>query len=227
MLQDSLLNLVLNARDACGAQGRITLIAQPVQDTWLEFLIRDTGPGFSDQALAHAFEPFYTSKGGEGSGLGLVMVYNMTKLAGGQVHLQNRETGAEISLRLPLRPTPAMARPGLVLLVEDSPDLRDTVRDMLRAQGHTVIEAASVDEALELLSQLPEISMVLSDITLEGDQTGLDLVPALEERGCPICLMTSLPTDDPLFRLAQSRAPLLRKPFSADQLATYLMGITP
>ncbi|MFK7941107.1 MAG: PAS-domain containing protein [Roseovarius sp.] len=227
MLQDSLLNLVLNARDACAEHGQITLTAQPVQNTWVEFVIRDTGPGFSEQALSRAFEPFYTSKGGEGSGLGLVMVYDMTKLAGGQVHLHNLDEGAEISLRLPLRPTPNMAHPGLVLLVEDSPDLRDTVRDMLRAQGHTVVEAASVSEASALLSQLPEITMVLSDITLEGDQTGLDLVNIVDAQGCPICLMTSLPPDDPLFGAAQTRAPLLRKPFTPDQLATTLMGTTP
>ena len=227
MLQDTLLNLVLNARDACAdhaAEGQITLTAQLVQDTWVEFKVADTGPGFSDQALTRAFEPFFTTKGGEGSGLGLGMVYDMTQLAGGRVHLQNRDTGAEVSVRLPKRLAQYMARPGLVLLVEDSPDLRDTVRDMLRAQGHTVIEAASVDEATQLLSQLPEISFVLSDITLEGDQTGLDLLNTLEQRACPVCLMTSLPPDDPLFRAAQSRAPLLRKPFSARDLELHILG---
>ena len=218
MLQDSLLNLLLNARDACGEQGTITLTAQPVQDTWVEFCLRDTGGGFSEKALDHAFEPFFTTKGGEGSGLGLGMVYDMTKLAGGRVHLANVKDGAEVTLRLPLRHAGAAPHPGLVLLVEDSPDLRDTVRDMLRDAGHNVIEAASVAEARALLSELPEISAVLSDITLEGDQTGLDLLDDLAVRDCPICLMTSLPPDDPLFQIAISRTPLLRKPFTADQL---------
>src|SRR6056297_3581899 len=70
MLQDSLLNLVLNARDACGNRGRVTLTVRPVQETWLEFSVGDTGPGFSPEALDHALDPFFTTKGGEGSGLG-------------------------------------------------------------------------------------------------------------------------------------------------------------
>ena len=222
MLQDSLLNLVLNARDACGSCGHIELRATCVQDTWLDLTVSDTGPGFSDQALLHALDPFFTTKGGEGSGLGLSMVYDMTKLAGGRVRLANTDTGGRVTLRLPLRPADHTGAPGMILLVEDSPDLRDTVRDMLRDAGHAVIEAASADEALSLLPDLPQISALLSDISLEGDKTGLDLVRALPHGHCPAYLMTSLPPDDPLHRAARSHAPVLRKPFTAEQLAAFL-----
>ena len=81
-LQDSLLNLVLNARDACGSGGRIAVRAMAIRQTWLEIVVSDTGPGFSEAALARALDPFFTTKGDGGSGLGLAMVYNMTKLAG-------------------------------------------------------------------------------------------------------------------------------------------------
>ncbi len=228
MLQDSLLNLVLNARDACGSSGTITLSVHPVQDTWLEFAVADTGPGFSDRALARAIEPFFTTKGEDGSGLGLVMVYDMTQMAGGRMDLSNTGTGARVSLQLPLRLAGAAIPPGMVLLVEDSPDLRLTVRDMLREAGHAVVEAASVDEALTLLQELPEISALLSDITLEGDQTGIDLVQSLPAGHCPAFLMTSLPPDDPLHKRALSLRPVLRKPFNADQLSAFLsQGATP
>jgi len=222
MLQDSLLNLVLNARDACGASGQITLCADCVQDTWLEFTITDTGPGFSDQALAHALDPFFTTKGGEGSGLGLSMVYDMTKLAGGRVKLSNTATGGRVGLRLPLRSASPSDAPGMILLVEDSPDLRGTVRDMLRETGHTVIEAASTDEALALITEIPQISALLSDISLEGSKTGLDLIRALPENHCPAYLMTSLPPDDRLHKAASAHAPVLRKPFTAAQLDAFL-----
>ncbi|MGM0740632.1 MAG: hybrid sensor histidine kinase/response regulator [Pseudomonadota bacterium] len=222
MLQDSLLNLVLNARDACGGAGRIELTATRVQDTWLDFTVSDTGPGFSEQALSHALDPFFTTKGGEGSGLGLTMVYDMTKLAGGRVQLANGDAGGRVSLRLPMRPARETGAPGMILLVEDSPDLRGTVRDMLRDAGHAVIEAASVDEALALLADLPQISALLSDISLEGDRTGLDLVGDLPKGHCPAYLMTSLPPDDPLHVAARERAPVLRKPFTAAQLAAFL-----
>ncbi len=224
MLQDSLLNLVINARDACGPRGRIDLTARLVQDTWLEFTISDTGPGFSDEALAHALDPFFTTKGGEGSGLGLSMVYDMTKLAGGRVTLNNTDTGGQVTLRLPLRRADRPGDPGLVLLVEDSPDLRGAVRDMLREAGHAVVEAASAGEALALLPDLPEISALLSDISLEGARTGLDLIDALPEGHCPAYLMTSLPPDDPLHRAARARAPVLRKPFTSAQLDAFLAG---
>ena len=222
MLQDSLINLVLNARDACGESGAIVISAQTIQGIWIEFAVSDSGPGFSDQALARGFEPFYTTKGGEGSGLGLAMVYDMTQLAGGRVRMSNTDTGGRVALRLPLRPAMAAAKPALVLLVEDSPDLRVTIRDMLRESGHSVVEAASVTEAQVLLAQLPEISLILSDISLEGGQTGLDLLAALPAEHCPALLMTSLPSDDPLFARAARRAPVLRKPFTAGQLNALL-----
>jgi len=223
MLGDALLNLVLNARDACGTQGRLTLSADLRGATWLTFTLSDTGPGFSEEALARAFEPFFSTKGGEGSGLGLVMVYDMAKLAGGDVRIANLATGsgraggAEVTLRLPYR---SAAQPELVLLVEDNPDIRDSTREMLTALGHQVIEASSVAEARTLVASLPEIDRVLSDIVLEGAETGLDLAAALP--GLPVHLMTSLPPSDPRHAAALSRGPVLRKPFDAALLRAAL-----
>ena len=223
MLQDALLNLFLNARDAMGSQGVITLTVTPVRDTWTEFTVTDTGPGFSEAALAHAFQPFFTTKGGEGSGLGLAMVYDTCKLAGGTVRLGNAPGGGgQVTLRLPLRHAPAPVAPGLVLLVEDSDDLRAGIRGMLTDLGHTVIEATSVDEALTLLGEVPGITLILSDISLEGDATGLDLLQRLPPNAPPRIMMTSLPPEHPLHRQTLQKAPVLRKPFSARELGAYL-----
>ena len=94
MLQDALVNLILNARDAMMARpGKITLTARDLRETWLEIVVEDDGPGFSEVALAHGLDPFFTTKGGEGSGLGLAMVYDQVTLAGGTVRLANRATG--------------------------------------------------------------------------------------------------------------------------------------
>ncbi len=218
MLQDSLLNLILNARDATPPGGQISLIARAVQDTWLELEVADTGTGFTEQALKKALHPFFTTKGGEGSGLGLAMVYDMTKLAGGDVRLFN-DNGAHVVLRLPLRPTGATLAPGLVLLVEDSEDLRMSIRDMLMAQGHLVLEATSIHEAEALLASVPDIAYVLSDIHLSGARTGLDLVQITQ---LPLTLMTSLPVNDPLHQAAAQRGAFLHKPFSEDALRAAL-----
>ncbi len=222
MVQDSLLNLILNARDACGASGEITLGVRLVHDTWIEWRIHDTGPGFSDIALEHGFDPFFTTKGAEGSGLGLCMVYDMTKLAGGDLRLINGTAGAQVTLRLPYRPA-VPATTGLVLLVEDRDDLRAVVRDMLMDLGHSVIEAASADEASALIADLPEIALILSDIQLMGQATGIDLARRLGPASPPILLMTSLPSDSPLFLEAQKCAPVLRKPFTTDDLIALIV----
>lgn len=223
-LQDSLLNLIFNARDAIGAQpGRIGLSAEVQGDTWVEFRVTDTGPGFSQTALRHALDPFFTTKGQEGSGLGLSMVYDVTKMSGGRVGLANRDKGAEVTLRLPLRRAQPEADPQLVLLVEDSPDLRENVREMLTRLGHNVIEAASVDEAEEL-ADLPGIGIILSDINLGGERSGHDLLNGLRarEHGAAMFLMTSLPPGDARREAAAAGFPLIPKPFSEAALAGFL-----
>ncbi|PSL18332.1 hybrid sensor histidine kinase/response regulator [Shimia abyssi] len=222
MLQDSVVNLLLNARDACGENGSILLIAELIQDTWVQLTIRDSGPGFSPTALQRALEPFFTTKGAEGSGLGLAMVYDMTKLAGGDVKIANTDTGGQVSLRLPLRKPVCRSKPGLVLLVEDNADLRGLIRAMLTDMNHSVIEAASVAEARALLDQLPEINLILSDIMLEGDATGVDLIRELPNDAVPAYLMTSLPQTNPLYVKGAARAPMLPKPFTAEQLVKFL-----
>ena len=221
MLQDSLLNLVLNARDAMGAQGAITITVRRVHDIWIEFQINDSGPGFSAAALTRGLDPFFTTKGAEGSGLGLPMVYDMTKLAGGDLRLSNTDSGAQVTLRLPYRAAVA-ATTGLALLVEDHNDLRTLLRDILMELGHSVIEATSADEATALLADLPDIALILSDLQLEGDSTGTDLARRLGPTSPPLVLMTSLPTDAPLFLEAQKYAPVLRKPFTAEDLSTLI-----
>jgi signal transduction histidine kinase len=217
---DSLLNLILNARDACGARGTITLHQRALQDTWLEWHMCDSGAGFSPAALERGLDPFFTTKGAEGSGLGLSMVYDMSKSAGGDLRLSNGPDGAEVTLRLPLRPA-LRETTGLVLLVEDDDALRATVRDMLIACGHSVIEAVTADEATALIADLPDIALVLSDIQLKDEATGIDLATRIAGT-LPLILMTSLPADHPLFVQATRAAPVLQKPFGKDDLAALI-----
>jgi nitrogen-specific signal transduction histidine kinase len=220
-LQDGLLNLILNARDACGMCGQITLSQRLVHDTWIEWTVADTGPGFAQAALAHAMDPFFTTKGSEGSGLGLPMVYDMAKSAGGTLDIANMKTGgAQVILRLPFRRA-VPATTGLVLLVEDEDEIRATVRDVLMGLGHSVIEATSADEATALLADLPDIMLVISDIQLEGAATGIDLAHRIGNT-TPLILMTSLAADHALFLQAQKCAPVLEKPITRAGLAAVM-----
>ena len=220
-LQDSLLNLILNARDAIAGtgvgsgstHGAIRLSAR-VRGRWLELTVTDSGPGFSPEALGRATEPFFTTKAAQGSGLGLPMVYDQTKLAGGTLRLDNAPGGgARVRLRLPFQ---RVAR-RLVLLVDDDDLIRETLREMLTGMGHQVIEAGSLSEARSL-ADLPGLSVILSDLQL-GDGSGADL-GAL---GPPLILMTARPPDDPE-RQGLSH-PVLTKPFDAAALNALFAGL--
>ncbi|WP_378941471.1 PAS-domain containing protein [Paracoccus sp. R86501] len=204
-LQDSLLNLILNADAAMPTQGRITLRAIRNGD-WLQITVCDTGPGFAPEALSRATEPFFTTKKGQGSGLGLSMVYDQTKLVGGTLRLENTPDGARVTLRLPWRPV----MPQMVLLVEDDDVIRTQVRDQLTELGHAVLEASSLSEAATL-ADLPGLTLIISDIQL-GDGLGLDLAAPV-----PILLMTSLPPGDPL--RDRATGPVVTKPFTSARLA--------
>ena len=149
------------------------------------------------------------------------MVYDMAKSAGGDMRVSNTVSGANVTLRLPYRQAPD-ARGGLALLVEDNEDLRATFRDMLIDIGYTVIEATSVDEASALTADLEDITLVLTDIKLEGEATGIDLALRLQGSGLPVILMTSFPPNDPLFRQALKVGPVLRKPFTTHQLSALI-----
>jgi CheY-like chemotaxis protein len=216
--------LILNARDAIADRpGSIEMRITTIGERWLEITTQDSGPGFSDKALTQALDPFFTTKGGEGTGLGLSMVYDLTKLTGGRTKLSNTDQGARVSLRLPLRIAPPLDPEKLVLLVEDDDDLRTTIREQLITLGHREIEASTVDEA-QALATLPEIGLILSDIHLGGPQTGLDLLDTLHSTGlsAQTRLMTSLPPPDPLRQQAAARYPLISKPFEAADLRAFL-----
>lgn len=220
-LQDSLLNLILNARDAISGtgvgsgstHGTIRLSAR-LRGRWLELTMTDSGPGFSAEALARATEPFFTTKAGQGSGLGLPMVYDQTKLAGGTLRLDNAPGGgARVRLRLPFQ----RVAQRLVLLVDDDDLIRETLREMLTGMGHQVIEAGSLSEARSL-ADLPGLSVILSDLQL-GDGSGADL-GAL---GRPLILMTARPPDDP--ERQGLPHPVLTKPFDAAALNALFAGL--
>jgi CheY-like chemotaxis protein len=220
-LQDSLLNLVLNARDAIGGRVR----ADHAEARRAGHVARHHSdryrPGLRQAALDHALDPFFTTKGEGGSGLGLSMVYDMAKLAGGQVRLCQpaRAAARVVTLRLPLKPAEADARPRLVMVVDDMADLRAAVRMTLTDMGHQVIEAATVDEALAL-SDIPGLNWVISDLRLGGED-GVSLLStvATAPRPSATCADDLRSRGDPRRAEAAARWPVLPKPVDRVQLA--------
>ncbi|MBC7939081.1 MAG: PAS domain S-box protein, partial [Chitinophagaceae bacterium] len=206
-LESAVLNLVLNARDAMPAGGKITLetanawIDQDYAERHADVLpgqyvlltVSDTGAGMAPGQLARAFEPFFTTKGpGQGSGLGLSMVYGFIKQSRGHVKLYS-ELGQGTTVRLylpradsaPSVLTPAAVRgvqelhgSARVLVVEDDALVRRHATDALTGLGYAVLAAEHGDAALAILRQRADIDLLFTDIVMPGSLNGRQLAEA-------------------------------------------------
>ena len=209
-LEQVLLNLALNARDAMPRGGRITVetfsaelsaaYARAKPGTTIQpgpftvLAVSDTGHGMDKETLSHIFEPFFTTKGvGQGTGLGLSTVYGIVKQSDGYVWVYSEPgQGTTFKIYLPVRtgvvadftmaPVPPQARAGeSVLVVEDEAPLRRMMRRSLEDAGYAVLEAGSAAEALELVVRNSRtISLVLTDVIMPG-QNGRELAERIEE----------------------------------------------
>ena len=191
-LEQVLMNLVFNARDALHDGGLVEVLTERHRvdsaigsrvppGEYCVLTVRDTGSGMTPETRARAFDPFYTTKEiGKGTGLGLAMVYTIVKRAGGYIDLETmRGKGTTFRIFLPRAASPVLTpRDGTptvgrvsgketVLLVEDEEMVRKVVRRTLVAQGYTVVEAANGKEALSLALEDPaRISLVLTDVMM-------------------------------------------------------------
>ncbi|HEV8241641.1 MAG TPA: response regulator [Thermoanaerobaculia bacterium] len=248
-LEQVLLNLAVNARDAMPRGGRITLTTRQVDvdeeaaaadpglriGQYVLLSVRDTGHGIPPEVHEHLFEPFFTTKEmGKGTGLGLATVLGIVGQSGGHVHaVPGLESGACFEVYLPRAqaraeaPAPtAPAQPArgneTVLLVEDEPALRALVRQLLGAGGYTVIEAADATAALQVsAAHQGAIDLLLTDVVLPG-RSGTELAAELTARRPAVkVLYMSGYTDDRVVRNGplEAGATVLQKPFDAMTLA--------
>lgn len=202
-LENSLLNLSLNARDAMPDGGKLTL---ETANMWMDdeycarhddlspgqyvmIAVSDTGSGIDEAIMGRVFDPFFTTKDkGRGTGLGLSMVYGFIKQSGGHIKLYSeRQQGTTVRMYLPRstetgpshKPVVRSAPDGgreTILVVEDDEQVRGTVHHQLEALGYTVIEAIDARQAMEQLEQHREtIDLLFTDIVLPGDMNGKQL----------------------------------------------------
>jgi signal transduction histidine kinase len=190
-----ILNLVINARDAMKADGRITIETanarlaaperseEPPAGEYVMIAVADTGSGMTKDVLGKVFEPFFTTKEiGKGSGLGLSQVLGFAKQSGGGVRIDTRVgEGTSVKVYLPKaanESTPAMSvlatmtkvdRKGAsILLVDDDSAVREVTSSMLKELGYIVLEVGSGGAALDLLDRQTEIDLVLLDLAMPG-----------------------------------------------------------
>lgn len=258
-LENALLNLVMNSGAALPRGGTIEIrtwrgtAPEGVGDAaapWARVEVRDDGVGMSPAQLAQAVEPFYTTKApGQGSGLGLSIVYGFVRQSGGQIALESTAgQGTRVTLAFPSHAPVATGSPGdarsperasldaCLLLVDDDEAFRATLAEQLRALGVDVDDVATPEAALAALDAAARrYAALVTDIRLAGGQSGIALAAAVRVRwpSLPVITMSGqLPELAP--RQAGQAAPeaandwpFLQKPFDIGALMSRLQGSTP
>jgi signal transduction histidine kinase len=240
-LQQVLLNAVVNARQAIqdkGGPGKITIHARQ-SDHHVVVSVEDTGTGVPPEVLERVFEPFYTTKGEEGTGLGLSISSGLISDMGGRMWLQNVDgSGARLSFELPIDTTVAAQaaptrarkaiRPMSVLIVEDQVPVRRGIQLMAERLGHHPVVVGGAREALDRLEKGEEtLDALLVDVHLEDGHTGFEVFEALVQEGKGREQLVIFTTGDSISpqtrdRIERADRPVLRKPFSLDELRVIL-----
>lgn len=250
-LQNALLNLILNAKDATESRGRIVirsevqmldvLHAQRVNlqpGSFVCLSVVDDGCGMDALTQSRVFEPFFTTKRvGQGSGLGMAMVYGFARQSGGNVDIASEPgVGTTVRLWLPLSLLPASMEENtdqddtadtcgppagptpqaLALLVEDDANVRKVVRRYLLDLGYAVIEAENGQEALDILAKTGDLKLVLSDLVMPGGIDGQQVICHARELAhvAQVVLMSGHTPSASWLK----DVPLIQKPFTMEQL---------
>jgi len=249
-LEDALLNLVLNARDAMPEGGELQVDCDSVlletaaaadlavaPGRYVRISVRDSGVGMDEKTRMRVCEPFFTTKRG-GSGLGMSMVHSFVQQCAGSLKIDSRPGGGtKISLYLPcaddvpvpvplaveLAAVPLNLQGHLILLVEDDANVRKVVRKQLTSLGCLTLEAETADEAADLIENVDTISLVLSDVVMPGRMDGCALARFIRNfrPEVKVILMTAY-TEHREQIATESVDYVLEKPFTPQTLQTAL-----
>ncbi|MGF6986811.1 signal transduction histidine kinase/DNA-binding response OmpR family regulator [Paraburkholderia atlantica] len=254
-LENALLNLAINARDAMRADGALTVRAtnrtldaafcrgkpELSPGEYVEFSVADTGSGMPPEVLQHVFEPFFTTKpDGHGTGLGLSMVFGFARQSGGHVSIESEVGhGTTVSLFFPrcceaetpetVDGTAASVGGGeTILVVEDDADVRLTAVEMLAQLGYKVLTASNGDAALEFIDSDVPIDLLFTDVVMPGKLKSVELAQRAAARTPPLpTLFTSGYTRDEIVHHGKLDAgiTLLSKPYRRDDLARLVRNV--
>ncbi|PKH12872.1 ATP-binding protein [Pseudomonas fluorescens] len=253
-LENALLNLAINARDAMQGEGviRITgenIILNPAEcagksikpGEYVRLAVTDTGAGMPLTVLKRAFEPFFTTKReGQGTGLGLSMVFGFVRQSGGHVDIWSEENkGSVVQMYFPRSLEPEHVEPDIdlespctgqetILVVEDNEGVRLTVVELLTQSGYTVLTAEDGDQAMAKLQSGLQPELIFTDVVMPGRIKSIDLANWARAQVPPIpVLFTSGHTRDILSsnHLLSADIHLLSKPYSPDALTQRVRSV--
>jgi PAS domain S-box-containing protein len=248
-LEPVILNLARNARDALPEGGLIRIAARNapglqehgLNGDFVRLDIRDDGIGMTPEALAHVFEPFFTTQHiGRGSGLGLAQAHGFARASGGAIKIAStalRGTTASLFLPRTLR-TPgiivkmdtagesAVQASGQVLLVEDDDQVAELTVEMIKQLGYDATRVASAEAALGALAERRRVDIVFSDVMMPGRMDGVQLAQEIRRRrpGLPVLLTSGY--IEPASRNAAKPTKIIAKPYHLEQLRDALAAAT-
>lgn len=252
-MEQILVNLLVNSRDAMPSGGSIEVTTSNLQQQpadsglprsgpWVRLVVADTGSGIPPQIRGKIFEPFFSTKTDRGSsGLGLATVYGIVQQNGGTIRVDSEPlhgTRFEILFPATARPPearveedhqPAKISPSRILLVEDHPEMRDSIGDMLTALGHQTRVAADGELARKILTQDLGFELLVVDVVMP-DISGPELVAWVRNQGSRIpCLLISGYSDDLVLQqcLQMENVSFLQKPFGAGTLSRHIAELRP
>ena len=238
-LEQVLMNLAVNARDAMPEGGRFDVSTHRSGESSVELIVSDNGIGMDEDTRSRAFEPFFSTKADRGTGLGLSTVYGIVSGAGGTITLDTLPgAGCTVRVTLPRLPSRAQAaKParvaveqgsGTVLVVEDRADLRELLERTLVDFGYQAIAAENVDHALALLADRERhLDLMLTDVVMPR-MSGVELAArAVELRpGLKVLYMSGYaPEARHRALFASDGAAFLQKPFTPDELAARIAAL--
>lgn len=256
-VENSLLNLAINARDAMPDGGVLTIECANVQlddayvaahpdaqmGDYVVISVSDTGTGMTPEILGRAFDPFFTTKDvGEGSGMGLPMIYGFAQQSRGHIKIYS-EVGAGTTAKLYLPRSASVVvydedsagdkdlprgQGEVILVLEDDPDVRTLTVGLLNNLGYTVFEAADAHDAEVTLARVGRVDVVLSDVVLPGGVSGPDFVEKAVKKnpGTRVLFMSGYTAGATKNNgLLNDNAPLLNKPFARAELAEAVQSV--
>jgi len=245
----AILNLAGNARDAMNGSGKLVIAAENLEvrgrviadlraGEYVMVSVTDTGCGMSEEVCARAFEPFFTTKeAGKGTGLGLSQVYGFARQAGGTARIESRR-GAGTTVRLYLPRSEGEIRnerslkelrhtangSATILVVEDDPDVRHMVTELLSHLGYSTLVATNGAEALGVLRQENAIDLLFTDIVMPADMSGVELARRARnlQPGLKVLLSSGHAGDEIKSHLLRGRFSFISKPYGTAALAAKL-----